>query len=501
MMPVTCLGTISIQRNPGTSHQIILFPKHKYLQRDEGYETGTDTDTPSDCGDQELQDPATQTMSMAEQAESLFWAYSKAKKAWRSFMRKPTRKVRRFTCGMGKGGKKGKGGKGFSKGKISNTSSFLANMSEEEIQSLFPALHHRKSSGKGKGRSQNPRGPNGERMRCHGCGSDRHLVAKCPNRSENRSENHASNLSIEVQDTAAPGVIAGPFLMVQESDDQPQIPDPWLNARFPFNQSSSLQSSTSGADAWSVWNRRNRTGTRVGGILNPEPPLPGTYRSRSVGVDIADQSQYMASVFQGLNSYARPDRERPASSGDQGPTQPINEQNQQQPIPFLQQPMMNPNPNPMHFRPFSQQSLYDPATGVPPYPTGPPVSLGPPQQPSVNISPNVEQPQQPSAEIPINIDRPRQQTPEPSRQQPDLDADERELLIQDNRRGSRTLRIEVPPPTLDQRAQMPEFHMTMGTRPLEEPRFDHPIRSEVVGTLDPFSVPRSSKIFILLKNL
>ena len=79
--------------------------------------------------------------------------------------------------------------------------------------------------------------------------------------------------------------------------DQPQIPDPWLNAQFPFSQSSSLQSSTSGADAWSVWNSRNRTGTRVGGVLNPEPPLPGTYHSRSVGVDIADQSQYMASVF------------------------------------------------------------------------------------------------------------------------------------------------------------------------------------------------------------
>ena len=454
-----------------------------YLQHDEGYDTGTDTDTSSDCGDQGLQDPATQTMSMAEQAESLFWAYSKAKKAWRSFMRKPTRKVRRFTRRLGKGGKKGKGSKGFSKGKISNTFSFLASLPEEEIQSLFPALHHRKSSGKGKGRSQNPLGPNGERMRCHGCGSDRHLVAKCPNRSENRSETHASNLFIEVQDSSTPGVITGPFFMVQESDDQPQIPDPWLNAQFPFSQSSSLQSQTSGADAWSVWNTRNRPGTRVGGILNPEPPLPGTYRSRSVGVDIADQSQYMASVFQGLNSYVQPDRARPSGSRDHGPMQPMPEQNQQQPIPFLQQPM---NPNPTQFRPSLQQPLHEAATGVPPYPTGPPMSFGP-QQPSVNIPSNFEQPQQPPMENPINTDQPRRQTPEPSRRQPDLDADERELLTQDIHRGSRTLRIEVPPPTLDQWAQMPEFHMAMGTRPLEEPRFDHPIRSEVVGALDPFS--------------
>ena len=32
----------------------------------------------------------------------------------------------------------------------------------------------------GKGKAGNPRDPSGAVMRCHGCGSDTHLIARCP---------------------------------------------------------------------------------------------------------------------------------------------------------------------------------------------------------------------------------------------------------------------------------------------------------------------------------
>ena len=39
-----------------------------------------------------------------------------------------------------------------------------------------------KGKGGGSGAGLNPVGPDGQRMKCHECQSDRHLIAKCPNK-------------------------------------------------------------------------------------------------------------------------------------------------------------------------------------------------------------------------------------------------------------------------------------------------------------------------------
>ena len=40
--------------------------------------------------------------------------------------------------------------------------------------------HRAHTSGKGHGRRKNPKGRDGEPMKCHGCGADDHLVGQCP---------------------------------------------------------------------------------------------------------------------------------------------------------------------------------------------------------------------------------------------------------------------------------------------------------------------------------
>ena len=52
------------------------------------------TDTSSDYCDESW--PAAEGATASEQAAEIYWAYSRAKARWRSFMGKPTRKVRRF---------------------------------------------------------------------------------------------------------------------------------------------------------------------------------------------------------------------------------------------------------------------------------------------------------------------------------------------------------------------------------------------------------------------
>lgn len=70
-------------------------------------DSGTDTDTSSDYCDERC--PAAEGATASEQAAEIYWAYSRAKARWRSFMGKPTRKVRRFARrAISKGGKGGK---------------------------------------------------------------------------------------------------------------------------------------------------------------------------------------------------------------------------------------------------------------------------------------------------------------------------------------------------------------------------------------------------------
>ena len=40
------------------------------------------------------------------------------------------------------------------------------------------------TSGKGFGRRKNPKDRSGQTMTCHGCGSDEHLIANCPQKGK-----------------------------------------------------------------------------------------------------------------------------------------------------------------------------------------------------------------------------------------------------------------------------------------------------------------------------
>ena len=102
---------------------------------------------------------------------------------------KPTRKARRFARRAIRSGKGGKCKYGKSKGKIFNTSAYLSELNQSQLMELFPAFRAKgdkkgTGSGKGKGRKGNPRGPDDRRMRCHECGSEEHLVRRCPRRSQ-----------------------------------------------------------------------------------------------------------------------------------------------------------------------------------------------------------------------------------------------------------------------------------------------------------------------------
>jgi len=74
-------------------------------------------------------------------------------------------------------------------------------------------------SGKGKGRRGNPRGPDGRRMKCHECGSEEHLVARCPRRAAAADTSQNLFVDLDTADHIPPGVITSTtVLMVNEVD-------------------------------------------------------------------------------------------------------------------------------------------------------------------------------------------------------------------------------------------------------------------------------------------
>jgi len=114
---------------------------------DYGYDSGTDTDTASSEGatTYELDVPPEIASHPGAVAQHLFWAYERAKKAWRSYMQKPVRRVRRYLKTKGKGKGKSKHGKG--KGSLPH---YLASLQDDQTEQLFAAFRQ-KGKGKGKG--------------------------------------------------------------------------------------------------------------------------------------------------------------------------------------------------------------------------------------------------------------------------------------------------------------------------------------------------------------
>jgi hypothetical protein len=163
-------------------------------------------------------------------AQELFWAYRQAKSKWRKFMNKGTRSVRRHFKRFHRRKGKGKGkesrfhsahlaskGKGHSwshgsvnhkgKGKHAVTA-MLAEMSDQELYDLFPTFRGLRTSGKGKGRRGNPKGPDGSQMRCFECNSTEHLAGSCPRRA-NGSSNPGPAATFFAQSASSEGPLAG----------------------------------------------------------------------------------------------------------------------------------------------------------------------------------------------------------------------------------------------------------------------------------------------------
>ena len=116
-------------------------------------------------------------MTNQQADEYLFGRYQDAKRRWRRFTGKPVRHLRKVFRRKGKGKGKGKGSRSF------------LNLSETLEQSAYFKGKGKggRSSGKGFGRRMNPKGRDGEVLKCSVCNSMYHLRARCPQQSAQQS--------------------------------------------------------------------------------------------------------------------------------------------------------------------------------------------------------------------------------------------------------------------------------------------------------------------------
>ena len=158
--------------------------------------------TSSDNGSDTLNMPDLSRLSDAEAAEQLFYQYRTARRTWRRFTGKPVRRFRRtfkknfFKRGKGKGHPRGRG-RGPSRGL------FFTN---DDVQVFLKGRgkgHRSQSFGKGHGRRKNPKGRDGEIMKCRICNSDEHLMAKCPRNTNPSGQGRGTSSS------SAPSSFAG----------------------------------------------------------------------------------------------------------------------------------------------------------------------------------------------------------------------------------------------------------------------------------------------------
>ena len=136
--------------------------------------SGTDSDTESSCWEEDIELPSdvNATYTPQQVTQSIWWAYQKAKGAWRKHTGKPVRAVRRFV-------RKQHYLKNRGKGQAFNSTAFLAAMSDYDITYTFinkgrgkGGLRGMTSTGKGKGRRTNPIGKDGSVMWWRGSSHD-----------------------------------------------------------------------------------------------------------------------------------------------------------------------------------------------------------------------------------------------------------------------------------------------------------------------------------------
>ena len=156
---------------------------------DHEMDSGTDTDTSSDSGTEEIDDPALQHMSQTEAAEHVYLQYRRAKRKWRRFTNKPVRRFRRVIKHFRhKGRRKGKG-KGGGRPFFWTQDDTLAYLNGK---GKGKRSH---SSGKGFGRRKNPKDRDGNIMKCRICNSEEHFAARCPQKGKGKGGSSSSGPS------------------------------------------------------------------------------------------------------------------------------------------------------------------------------------------------------------------------------------------------------------------------------------------------------------------
>ena len=327
-----------------------------YADPDAHHPSDTDSATESDDGADDDQNADLQGLNANEADELLFWQYSEAKKRWRRFTGKPVRALRRVLRRKGKG-----------KGKHKGKESFFDIHTALQQSSYFRQKGKGgKSSGKGWGRQGNPKGRDGQTLRCSICNSTMHLRARCPQNRRGSvqpaSNSQASQLPIP---PGRPASVTG-FVSAQsvtESDGQvgpatlhfatsvnethdgtppqtprvdrqhepevhPMTPDPWMNWHDPWSFAASQEAErhmqAGEAEGYLGWNGQGG----VPGIW--PPPQQGGFPSTNVAVrhDInaqrpelgpslltSSEANAMTQLFQAVAQSASPFfEEQPTSS-------------------------------------------------------------------------------------------------------------------------------------------------------------------------------------------
>ena len=148
-------------------------------------DSGTETDTSSDSGHEEIDTSDLNGLNQSEASAHAYWQYRLHKRKWRRLSSKPTRKFRRihkrFRTAKGKG-------TGFSrhamrtKGNGRGQPLFHVEAFNETLAYLSGKGkgNRRHTSGKGTGRRMNPTGRDGLVMKCRVCNSPEHFEARCP---------------------------------------------------------------------------------------------------------------------------------------------------------------------------------------------------------------------------------------------------------------------------------------------------------------------------------
>ena len=188
--------------------------------------------TSSDNGSDALDMPDLSRMNDTEAAEQLFYQYRKARRTWRRFTGKPVRRFRRdfkknfYKRGKGKGHPRGRG-RGPTRGL------FFTN---DDVQVFLKGRgkgNRAQTFGKGHGRCKNPKGRDGEIMKCRICNSDEHLMAKCPN----NPQGHGRGASSSSAPTSFAGVTNPPASGTRDGEHALNVADnsaapPWADDVF-----------------------------------------------------------------------------------------------------------------------------------------------------------------------------------------------------------------------------------------------------------------------------